>query len=59
MPAEIFCATQQTPEFLLRLRDDLTRLRATLNDYMDHLDDCGQAAEQRLSRQSKNSFAHK
>ncbi|HEX3635880.1 MAG TPA: MarR family transcriptional regulator, partial [Paraburkholderia sp.] len=33
---EIFCATQQTPEFLLRLRDDLTRLRATLNDYMDH-----------------------
>ncbi|MCC8396733.1 MarR family transcriptional regulator [Paraburkholderia sp. MMS20-SJTR3] len=35
VPAEIFCATQQTPEFLLRLRDDLTRLRATLNDYMD------------------------
>jgi DNA-binding MarR family transcriptional regulator len=36
VPAEIFCATQQTPEFLLRLRDDLTRLRSTLNDYMDH-----------------------
>ncbi|AJZ61118.1 MarR family winged helix-turn-helix transcriptional regulator [Paraburkholderia fungorum] len=36
VPAEIFCATQQSPEFLLRLRDDLTRLRATLNDYMDH-----------------------
>ena len=35
VPGEIFCATQQTPEFLLRLRDDLTRLRATLNDYMD------------------------
>ena len=35
VPAEIFCATQQTPEFLLRLRDDLTRLRGTLNDYMD------------------------
>jgi DNA-binding MarR family transcriptional regulator len=36
VPAEIFCATQQTAEFLLRLREDLTRLRATLNDYMDH-----------------------
>jgi DNA-binding MarR family transcriptional regulator len=36
VPAEIFCATQQSPEFLLRLRDDLTRLRTTLNDYMDH-----------------------
>lgn len=36
VPAEILCATQQTPEFLLRLRDDLTRLRTTLNDYMDH-----------------------
>ncbi|MDE1182100.1 MarR family transcriptional regulator [Paraburkholderia sp.] len=35
VPAEIFCATQQAPEFLLRLRDDLTQLRATLNDYMD------------------------
>lgn len=33
VPAEIFCATQQTPEFLLKLRDDLTRLRTTLNDY--------------------------
>lgn len=36
VPGEIFCATQQKPEFLLRLRDDLTRLRTTLNDYMDH-----------------------
>lgn len=36
VPGEIFCATQQTPEFLLRLRDDLTRLRATLNDHLDH-----------------------
>jgi DNA-binding MarR family transcriptional regulator len=35
VPGEIFCATQQTPEFLLRLRDDLTRLRATLNDHLD------------------------
>lgn len=35
VPAEIFCATQQSPEFLLRLREDLTRLRATLNDYME------------------------
>jgi len=35
VPAEILCATQQTPEFLLKLRDDLTRLRATLNDYID------------------------
>ncbi|MFM0119470.1 MarR family transcriptional regulator [Paraburkholderia sp. RL18-101-BIB-B] len=35
VPAEILCATQQRPEFLLRLRDDLTRLRTTLNDYMD------------------------
>ena len=35
VPGEILCATQQTPEFLLRLRDDLTRLRTTLNDYMD------------------------
>ncbi|MGF6596006.1 DNA-binding MarR family transcriptional regulator [Paraburkholderia sp. GAS448] len=35
VPAEILCATQQTPEFLLRLRDDLTRLRTTLNDYID------------------------
>lgn len=36
VPAEIFCATQQTPEFLIQLRDDLTRLRGTLNDYLDH-----------------------
>ncbi len=35
VPAEIFCATQQTPEFLVRLRDDLTRLRGTLNDHLD------------------------
>jgi DNA-binding MarR family transcriptional regulator len=35
VPAEILCATQQTPEFLLRLRDDLTRLRTTLNDYIE------------------------
>ncbi|MGF6773828.1 DNA-binding MarR family transcriptional regulator [Paraburkholderia sp. GAS199] len=35
VPGEIFCAMQQTPDFLLRLRNDLTRLRATLNDYMD------------------------
>ncbi|HZZ09791.1 MAG TPA: MarR family transcriptional regulator [Paraburkholderia sp.] len=35
VPTEIFCAMQQTPEFLLRLREDLTRLRATLNDSMD------------------------
>jgi DNA-binding MarR family transcriptional regulator len=35
VPAEILCATQQTPDFLLRLRDDLTRLRTTLNDYID------------------------
>ncbi|MGF6753214.1 MarR family winged helix-turn-helix transcriptional regulator [Paraburkholderia sp. GAS334] len=33
VPAEIFCATQQAPEFLLKLRDDLTRLRTTLTDY--------------------------
>jgi MarR family transcriptional regulator, organic hydroperoxide resistance regulator len=36
VPAEILCATQQTPEFLIRLRDDLTRLRGTLNDYLEH-----------------------
>jgi MarR family transcriptional regulator, organic hydroperoxide resistance regulator len=35
VPGEILCATQQTPDFLLRLRDDLTRLRTTLNEYMD------------------------
>lgn len=35
VPGEILCATQQQPDFLLRLRDDLTRLRTTLNDYMD------------------------
>jgi DNA-binding MarR family transcriptional regulator len=36
VPAEIFCATRQAPEFLIQLRDDLTRLRGTLNDYLDH-----------------------
>lgn len=36
VPAEIFCATQQTPEFLIQLRDNLTQLRGTLNDYLDH-----------------------
>jgi MarR family transcriptional regulator, organic hydroperoxide resistance regulator len=36
VPAEIFCATQQAPEFLLQLRDDLIRLRGTLNDYLEH-----------------------
>ncbi|WP_233807494.1 MarR family winged helix-turn-helix transcriptional regulator [Paraburkholderia sp. HP33-1] len=35
VPGAILCATQQTPDFLLHLRDDLTRLRATLNDFMD------------------------
>ncbi|APA87858.1 MarR family transcriptional regulator [Paraburkholderia sprentiae WSM5005] len=35
VPGEILCATQQTPDFLLRLRDDLTRLRTTLNDFME------------------------
>ncbi|EDZ99061.1 transcriptional regulator, MarR family [Burkholderia sp. H160] len=35
VPGEILCATQQTPDFLLHLRDDLTRLRTTLNDFMD------------------------
>ncbi|MGF6551509.1 MarR family winged helix-turn-helix transcriptional regulator [Paraburkholderia youngii] len=34
VPGEILCATQQSPDFLLRLRDDLTRLRTTLNDFM-------------------------
>ena len=35
VPADIFCATQQSPEFLIQLRDDLTKLRGTLNDYLD------------------------
>ncbi|NUY00743.1 MarR family winged helix-turn-helix transcriptional regulator [Paraburkholderia youngii] len=35
VPGEILCATQQSPDFLLRLRDDLKRLRTTLNDFMD------------------------
>ncbi|WP_144112827.1 MarR family winged helix-turn-helix transcriptional regulator [Paraburkholderia sp. BCC1886] len=35
LPGEILCATQQTPEFLVRLRNDLTRLRTTLNDFME------------------------
>ncbi|MEX3785825.1 MarR family winged helix-turn-helix transcriptional regulator [Paraburkholderia sp. BR14374] len=34
VPGEILCATQQSPDFLLRLRDDLTRLRTTLNDFI-------------------------
>jgi DNA-binding MarR family transcriptional regulator len=36
VPADIFCATQQSPEFLIQLRNDLTQLRGTLNDYLDH-----------------------
>lgn len=32
VPAELFCAMGQTPEFLIRLREDLTRLRQTLAD---------------------------
>ena len=36
VPADIFCATQQSPEVLIQLRDDLTKLRGTLNDYLDH-----------------------
>jgi DNA-binding MarR family transcriptional regulator len=35
IPAGILCATGQKPEFLIRLRDDLTRLRATLNDAIE------------------------
>jgi DNA-binding MarR family transcriptional regulator len=35
VPSEILCATQQTPEFVVRLRDDLTRLRGTLNESLD------------------------
>ena len=35
VPEEIFCATQQTPEFLIRLRSDLQQLRGTLNDYLE------------------------
>ncbi|MEI5997297.1 MarR family transcriptional regulator [Paraburkholderia bengalensis] len=35
VPEAIFCATQQTPEFLMRLRDDLQQLRGTLNDHLE------------------------
>jgi DNA-binding MarR family transcriptional regulator len=35
VPEEIFCATQQTPEFLVRLRNDLTQLRGTLNEHLE------------------------
>lgn len=35
VPKEIFCATQQPHEFLVRLRDDLQQLRGTLNDYLE------------------------
>jgi MarR family transcriptional regulator, organic hydroperoxide resistance regulator len=30
VPADLFCAMQQTPEFLIRLRADLTQLRNAL-----------------------------
>ncbi|WP_323119962.1 MarR family winged helix-turn-helix transcriptional regulator [Burkholderia alba] len=32
VPADLFCAMQQTPDFLMRLRTDLTRLRQALTD---------------------------
>ncbi|MBF3877609.1 MarR family transcriptional regulator [Burkholderia pseudomallei] len=32
VPAELFCAMRQTPDFLIRLREDLTRLRQALTD---------------------------
>ncbi|MCX4164036.1 MULTISPECIES: MarR family winged helix-turn-helix transcriptional regulator [Paraburkholderia] len=35
VPAELFCAAQRTPDFLMRLRDDLTALRGTLHEYLD------------------------
>jgi DNA-binding MarR family transcriptional regulator len=35
VPTEIFGAAGQTPEFLLRLRDDLTRLRGTLSEHLE------------------------
>ena len=35
VPEAIFCATQQTSEFLTRLRADLQQLRGTLNDYLE------------------------
>ncbi len=31
VPAELFCAMQQTPEFLIRLRADLQQLRDALS----------------------------
>ncbi|MFC0401324.1 MarR family winged helix-turn-helix transcriptional regulator [Paraburkholderia rhizosphaerae] len=35
VPGGISTATQQTPEFLVRLREDLTRLRGTLNEHLE------------------------
>jgi MarR family transcriptional regulator, organic hydroperoxide resistance regulator len=35
VPTEISCATQQTHEFLVRLREDLMRLRGTLNEQLE------------------------
>ncbi|AIO70533.1 MarR family winged helix-turn-helix transcriptional regulator [Burkholderia oklahomensis] len=35
VPAELFCAMRQTPDFLIRLREDLTRLRQALSDAGD------------------------
>ncbi|WDD92852.1 MarR family transcriptional regulator [Burkholderia sp. FERM BP-3421] len=32
VPADLFCAMRQTPEFLVRLRADLTQLRSALAD---------------------------
>ncbi|WP_175686449.1 MarR family winged helix-turn-helix transcriptional regulator [Burkholderia anthina] len=36
VPAELFCAMQQTPEFLVRLRADLQQLRNALSDTNDN-----------------------
>ncbi|CAB3761254.1 MarR family winged helix-turn-helix transcriptional regulator [Paraburkholderia humisilvae] len=35
VPTEIASATQQTPEFLVRLREHLTRLRGTLDEHLE------------------------
>ncbi|WP_175717282.1 MarR family winged helix-turn-helix transcriptional regulator [Burkholderia anthina] len=32
VPTDLFCAMQQTPEFLMRLRADLQQLRSALSD---------------------------
>ncbi|SMF99441.1 Organic hydroperoxide resistance transcriptional regulator [Burkholderia singularis] len=32
VPGELFCAMRQTPDFLIRLREDLTRLRQALTE---------------------------